>query len=925
MRQSGIEVVGPVPWGTHFCQFYQTSQDLLDVLVPYFAEGLAARECCMWVTSAPLPAEQAWTALRAALPELQRYERQGQIEIVEYSQWYIRSGRFDPEAVLQGWVEKLELALKRGFEGLRLAGNTFWLEEKQWGSFAAYEQAVNEVIGRYRMIALCSYSLERCGATEILDVIANHQFALVKREGRWEVIRRSEQERMQRALREQQERLRHSEQHYRRLFETMLQGVVYQDAEGRIISMNPAAKRILGWEEEEHLGRTSEDEQRNTLREDGTPFPGLEHPSMVALRTGQEVRDVVMGVYNHVEKAYRWISISAVPLFHEEEAKPYQVYTLFSDVTERRRSAEQLARLNEELEGKVLRRTEQLRRSNRTLRMVSECNQVLVRTEKEEELVREICRVVREVGGYRMVWVGYALDDPAKTIRPVASVGFEDGYFERVRITWEDDALGRGPTGTAVRTGAASIAHDFLTDERLAPWREAALQRGFRSSMALPLRAKGATFGALTIYAQEPEAFGAEESALLGELADDLAFGITALRAEAQRQRAERGLEQRAAQLQALAAQLTQAEQRERTRLARVLHDNLQQLLVGAKFAAAAVHDEEDRQRRRQTLEQLTGMLDEAIQASRSLTAELSPPVSHEQGLAACLEWLGRYVRERHGLRVQLEVDREAGSAPEHVHMLLFEAVRELLFNVVKHAGVQEARVTLTRDREGIVVTVADQGVGFDPQLLGGAAGAQGFGLFSLRERLGYMGGCLEVDSGPGRGSRFTLWVPQGAEPVAVGPGGPAPEAGASGSPAGRAEAERPGPREGAGAPEGAGRKIRVVLADDYSVTRRGLAKLLAIEPDIEVVGEASDGGSALELARRLHPDVVVMDISMPRVDGLEGTRSIVSELPGVRVVGLSVHDRVETKAAMLKAGASVCLAKDGPLQDLLAAIRARS
>lgn len=137
--------------------------------------------------------------------------------------------------------------------------------------------------------------------------------------------------------------LRESEEHYRLLYETMLQGVVYQDADGKIISMNPAAVRILGKTPEEFLGETSVSVEHDTIRPDGSPFPGEEHPAMEALRTGRDVQNVVMGVFNPREGGYRWIEVTAVPVFHQGETKPYQVYTIFSDITERKRAEEALA------------------------------------------------------------------------------------------------------------------------------------------------------------------------------------------------------------------------------------------------------------------------------------------------------------------------------------------------------------------------------------------------------------------------------------------------------------------------------------------------------------------------------------------------------------------------------------------------------
>ena len=141
-----------------------------------------------------------------------------------------------------------------------------------------------------------------------------------------------------------------SEQHFQSLFQTMLQGVVYQNADGRVASMNPAAERILGKSQAEFTNLTSEDTEHHTIREDGTTFPGLEHPAMVALRTGQELENVVMGIFNPREQGYRWISIDAVPLFRPGEETPYQVYTIFDDITERRKAEEALRRYGERLQ-----------------------------------------------------------------------------------------------------------------------------------------------------------------------------------------------------------------------------------------------------------------------------------------------------------------------------------------------------------------------------------------------------------------------------------------------------------------------------------------------------------------------------------------------------------------------------------------------
>jgi PAS domain S-box-containing protein len=185
---------------------------------------------------------------------------------------------------------------------------------------------------------------------------------------------------------------------------------------------------------------------------------------------------------------------------------------------------------------------EQLVRRDRTLRMLIRANQALVRATSEPDLLNDICRVVVEDGGYRMAWVGCAEQDERKSVRPVANAGFEDGYLDTVNITWADAEGGRGPTGIAIRTGKPTLARNIPGDPDCGPWREAAIQRGYLSSIALPLMAADKTFGALNIYAAEPDAFDAEEVEMLRELAIDLSYGVESLRTSGELARAEEQL-----------------------------------------------------------------------------------------------------------------------------------------------------------------------------------------------------------------------------------------------------------------------------------------------------------------------------------------------------------------------------------------------
>lgn len=325
-RDTGISIIGSVPWGTHFCQFYHAKEDLIDILVPYFKKGLENNEYCMWVTALPLEADEAESALRKTIPDLDLYLDAGQIDIVPYDQWYIEGGEFDQDRVLAGWVERLNDALARGYDGLRLTGNTFWLEKDSWDDFTDYEEAVNAVIGNYRMLAVCTYSLEKCGASEIADVISNHQFALIKRDGKWTIIESSEHKRMEQTLRESEER-------YRTLFEAISEGfalneIILDDAgkpcDFRFLEVNSAFEAQTGLKASDVIGKTVLE-----VLPDLEPY-WIEIYGKVAL-TGEPVR--FQNYSRSLDRHYEVLSFSPTP---------GRFAALFVDVTERKHAEEAL-------------------------------------------------------------------------------------------------------------------------------------------------------------------------------------------------------------------------------------------------------------------------------------------------------------------------------------------------------------------------------------------------------------------------------------------------------------------------------------------------------------------------------------------------------------------------------------------------------
>ena len=188
MRKTGVEVVGDIPWGSHFCLFYETRADLLETVVSYCKAGLENQEFCLWVVAEPLAVEDATRELKRSMPDLDQYLSEQSLEIVAAHDWYLQDGTFDLKRVIRGWNEKLARASARGYAGVRVTGDTAWLEKKDWKDFCEYEESLNLAVANQRLAVLCTYPLAACGAAEILDVVRTHQFAVTKRRGGWDVI-----------------------------------------------------------------------------------------------------------------------------------------------------------------------------------------------------------------------------------------------------------------------------------------------------------------------------------------------------------------------------------------------------------------------------------------------------------------------------------------------------------------------------------------------------------------------------------------------------------------------------------------------------------------------------------------------------------------------------------------------------------------
>jgi PAS domain S-box-containing protein len=502
VRKSGIGVIGDVPWGTHFCQFYQTKIDLIETLVPYFKAGLKNNEFCMWVTADNLTTQEARKAMTKAMPDFSGYLKKGQIEILSYNEWYLEGGFFNSQNVLDGWVEKLNQALGKGYDGLRLTGNTFWLEKKDWHSFSEYEAAVNNVISKYKMIALCTYCLDKCNAAEIVDVIRNHEFALIKQEGKWVIFENSQHKTIKEALKE-------SDINLKTIAESVPTGIgVVGIPDGKFLYVNSAYENAFGYAYGELIGQITPEIYWDV--EDRTKILKL-------LKKNKQVVDYNVRLKKKDGTMF-WGMASVRPITFKGNSA---LLGTFTDITERKNVENDVIRLGRELQA------------------IRECNQAIVHANDEKSLLSDVCRILFTTAGYPLAWVGSVKHDKFKSVQPLAWSGDEE-YIAKANITWADNERGRGPTGLAIRTGKTHFFQDFITEPAAAPWRASALLHGYRSSIAIPLKDEGGNvFAVLSLYSSEINSFNPTEVKLLEELARDLSFGISVITERAKRQQAE--------------------------------------------------------------------------------------------------------------------------------------------------------------------------------------------------------------------------------------------------------------------------------------------------------------------------------------------------------------------------------------------------
>jgi len=530
----------------------------------------------------------------------------------------------------------------------------------------------------------------------------------------------------------------------------------------------------------------------------------------------------------------------------DEHHRPLRMIGIHTDISERKRALEEQSRLT------------------RALRLLSACNLTLSRDDNEPQLLNDVCRLIVETGGYLMAWVGFAENDADKTVRPVARSGHEEGYLDRIKVSWDKQhEHGRGPTGEAIWSGRTQVNQNVASNPKMAPWRDAAMARGYQASISLPLHKDGLALGALTVYSAEAEAFSPDEIRLLEELAANLTFGLLALRTRAQRETA-------VAANRAKSSFLANMSHEIRTPL------NAISGMVHLLRRSGVTQQQEERLQTIDTasqhlLEIINAVLDlSKIEADKLVLEDLVIDVAGLLANAAAM------VQDKAKAKHLALVVSQPAAMPllRGDPTKLQQAILNYLSNAVKftEAGRVELGCSLLEvsATEALIrLEVRDTGVGIPadamPRLFTAFEqadnsttrkyGGTGLGLAITKKIAQLMQGDAGAESTPGVGSTFwftaRLKLANAVNPARRGL--PAEDA------------------EGALRRDFAGR--RILLAEDDPINQE-IARMLLEDVYLDV-DTANDGIEAVALAEKCAYDLILMDMQMPRMDGLAATREI--------------------------------------------------
>jgi PAS domain S-box-containing protein len=707
LRKTGVDIIGEVPWGTHFCLFYRTKSDLFEILVPYFKVGLEENEFCLWVVSEPLKEGEAIEAIRKAMPNFDAYLEKGQMEILPQNEWYLNEGEFNVQVALDGAIAKLSKALVKGYDGLRGAGCPFSGKE-EWEKVVNYEEELKEVIARSPVMTICTYPIDRCEASKVIDLAVNHQFILGKKDAKWEFIESIR-------LRRIEEALRRSEEQLRLVTDSLPVLISYVDSE--------QCYRFINKAYEDWYGLSHGEIYRQRVREIlGESAYQVIQGYVEAALSGQQITYEAWIPYK--SGSTRYVSAMYVPDF-DDGGKVKGFFAVVTDNTERRKVEEQLIEYREHLEELVEKRTGEFKKANEQLQQ-----EIIERKRAEEALIESEgrYRILFETSPDAIVLIDLNFNINTVNQPALALFGHES----------PEEVIGKN-----------ALEFIAMNDH----------SRAVKEANKLLESGRGKT-SEYFIQVKDRSLVPAELRASVIRDADGKAkFFIVVIRDIRERKATEEKIRVYQGQLRSLASELTLLEERERRQIANDLHDHIGQTLALSKIKLGELRASVSPSLAK-PLDEIHGLIEHTIRYTRSLTFELSPPVLYEFGFEAAIEWLAEKIQKEHSISVDFKDDLQPKPLNKEMRILLFKAVSELLMNVIKHAQAHKAKVVLQREGRNIRIIVEDDGGGFDILKAGLLTGAKGFGLFSIRERLRHFGGSLQIQSGLRQGTVITLLAP---------------------------------------------------------------------------------------------------------------------------------------------------------------------
>jgi PAS domain S-box-containing protein len=503
-RNSGLEAVGAIPWGTHFCQFYAGKDDLLETLVPYIKAGLEANEFCLWITSEKVNARDAEDALRRAFPDLDRYLAEGRIEFAGGGQLYKDGGGFDANNALKLLLGKLDLALERGFAGMRAAGGgaLSWLDYEAWRDFTAYESHLDSLAGSRRMLVLCSYPLDKCGPREIVDAAANHEFALIRSGDSWQVLENTARRRIEREFKK-----------FVSLAANSSEFIGMCDLDFAPAYINEAGLRMIGLD---NLGQLREASIRDLFFPEDLSFI---HDEFLP-RVFAEGRAEVEIRFRHFKTGKPLWMLCNIFFLRGDKGEPIGLATVSRDITARKRAedaAKWNAQRNELLSGIAAR---------------------LLRTCDPEAEVEELCRKVMAFTGCDVFFNFLVDEEEGGRLRLNAFAGVTE---EQVR-TIETVDFGATVCGTVARDRYRIIAEYISSSD--SPLTAGVKSYGVEAYCCHPLMAQDRVIGTLSFGTRSRQRFASREIEVMAAVTDLVAMAINRIQTGRALRESERQLRQ---------------------------------------------------------------------------------------------------------------------------------------------------------------------------------------------------------------------------------------------------------------------------------------------------------------------------------------------------------------------------------------------